>query len=148
MVYCRRAWGDAEQFEGAGLGRGELWIEQEVVLGSAGGSHRVAGEGAEFAEQSAEAVHRQPVIGVLAGGLAAGRLGALRWGDDGRAGSGGFAALVIVEQDRGEPLAQVPLEVIGEHAEQDMGADVIGQAMMDRADLGSDFSQIGLGGGQ
>ena len=32
-------------------------------------------------------------------------------------------------------LAHVPLEVIGEHTEQHMGSDAIGQTVMDRANF-------------
>ncbi len=40
-----------------------------------------------------------------------------------------------VEQERRERLTHVPLDVIGEHAEKDVGTDPIGQVMVDEADL-------------
>ena len=43
--------------------------------------------------------------------------------------------VVIVEQKRCESLAHMPLDVIGEHAEKDVGTDPIDQVMVDGADL-------------
>ena len=38
---------------------------------------------------------------------------------------------MIVEKNGSQQLAHVPFDVIGEHAEQDMSADTIRQAVMD-----------------
>jgi hypothetical protein len=42
---------------------------------------------------------------------------------------------VIVEQDGLERLAHVPFEIVGEHAQQHMGAHTASATMMDRPDL-------------
>ena len=80
-------------------------------------------------------VNGQAVLCALGGGLAMSRAGALGWCDDGGSCGVSLGALVIVEQDRSERLAHVPLEIIGEHAEQHVSTHPIGQAVMD----GSDF---------
>jgi hypothetical protein len=38
---------------------------------------------------------------------------------------------VIVEQDRFERLAHVPFEIVGEHAQKDVGAHAVVAAMVD-----------------
>ena len=58
-------------------------------------------------------------------GLADGR-GALR------RGSGG---IVVLEQHRGEVALHVPDDVVGQHAQKDMGADAMGPAIVDPADV-------------
>ena len=97
--------------------------------------HGVAGDGGEVGEQGAEAVDGQAVGGALGCGLALGGVGALGLGDDG--GSGGLRGglVVIVEQDGLERLAHVPFEIVGEHAQEHVGAHAVGTAMMDRPDL-------------
>ena len=97
--------------------------------------HGVASEGGEFSEQGLEAVDRQAVSGALGSGLAASGLGTLCGCDDGGSRGGSLGALMIVEQDRSQRLAHVPLEIIGEHAQQHVGTDPIGQAVVDRSDL-------------
>src|SRR5260221_177298 len=47
-------------------------------------------------------------------------------------GSGG--GVVVFEQDRGEALMHVPGEVVGEHADQHVGADPAGEPVADGAD--------------
>ena len=80
-------------------------------------------------------MHRQALIGALAGGFAACRLGALRRGDDGAALGLAGRLVVIVEQDRGERLAHVPFQIVGQHAQHDMGAHPMAATMMDRPNL-------------
>lgn len=45
---------------------------------------------------------------------------------------------MIHEQERCQRLAQVPDDVVGQHAQEDMRAHAAGQAVVDRADLESD----------
>ena len=46
----------------------------------------------------------------------------------------GYAEAVL-EQDGGERLSHVPFEVVGEHAQEDVGTDPVGAAVVDGADL-------------
>lgn len=61
-----------------------------------------------------------------------------------------LGALVIVEQNRRESPTHVPFKMAGEHAQQHVSADPVGQAVMDRSELEIDgFDQaegeFGLG---
>ena len=117
---------DIEQVEGPLLewrGAGE---HREGGRGTSGEGDLVEGEGCEIVEEGAEAVD-----GVAVGSSPGVRpcLGAL--GDpsglDGRVpGGAGRRAVVVLEQERREAPAHVPLDVVGEHAEEDVGADVVG----------------------
>ena len=50
--------------------------------------------------------------------------------------TGGLGRLVLVGKEQFAPgLAHMPLDGVGEHAEEDVGADSITQAVMDGADL-------------
>jgi len=127
--------GEAEELEGAGLDWGHFGIEHEGCLGVIGHGHGVVGEGGEVVEEGAEAVHREAVVGALGRGLSACGGGASGGSDDGGARGLGGGLVVVVEEDGSEGLAHVPFEVVGEHAQQDMGADAVGAAMVDGADL-------------
>ncbi len=135
MIYCLQPGLHGEELEGAQLSWRRLRVEQESVLRGGGHSHGVAGEGGELGQQGLEAVDWQAVMCALAGSFSARGVGALCGRDDGGSRGGSLGALVIVEQDRSECLTHVPFEVVGEHAQQHVGADPIGQAVMDRSDL-------------
>jgi transposase len=135
VIYCLQPGLHGEEFEGSALSWCRLRVNQKCVVRTCGHRHGVAREGCEFCEQGLEAVDRQAVVGALGGGLATRSLGALSGSDDGGSCGGSLGALMIVEQVRSERLAHVPLEIVGEHAQQHMGADPIGQAMVDRSDL-------------
>src|SRR5208283_766967 len=47
----------------------------------------------------------------------------------------GSSSIVVLEQHRGEVALHVPDDVVGQHAQKDMGADAMGPAMVDRADV-------------
>ena len=85
----------------------------------------VSGHRRQVGEQGAEAVDRLAVVGALGGGLALrgrrdGRLA------DGRAASSlGGGAVVVIEQQGSQCLAHMPFEVIGQQAQEDVGADAI-----------------------
>ena len=100
--------------------------------------HGVAGEGGEIGDQRLEAVHRQIVVGALGVDLVPGRFGADRLGNDGAAGRIRDGFVVVVEQDRLERLAHVPFEIVGEHAQQHVGAHAVATTMMDWSDLDID----------
>ncbi len=56
-----------------------------------------------------------------------------------------LVALVVVEQHRRERPAHVPFEIIGQHAEENMGAHARADPVMDRADLDVDGLQAAEG---
>jgi hypothetical protein len=58
-------------------------------------------------------------------------------------GTGGVGVFVIEDQGS-QGLAQVPFDVVGQHADEDVGADTVGQAMVD----GSDFEVDALAGAE
>src|SRR6266542_1338879 len=109
--------GLVEQFEGAALGG--CGGGEDVGGGVGGQGDGVAGEGGEVVEQVVEGQGGEPVggaagVGVVGGLGCSGGFGdgvvALRW--------------VFVGVGQGCPgAAQVPDEVAGQHAEQDVGAD-------------------------
>jgi len=107
--------------------------------------HGVSGDGGEVAEERAEAVDRQAVIGALCDCLAVCGGGAACLGDDGGAGGLGGGLVVIVEQDGREHLAHVPLDIVGEHAQKHVGAHAIGTAMMNGPDLDIDGLEASKG---
>ena len=80
---------------------------------------------ARSAEQGAEAVDRVAVVGALAGGLAARGGRDLRLADRREALGLGGGAIVVVKEDGCQRLPHVPFEVIGEQAQEDVGADAI-----------------------
>lgn len=84
---------------------------------------RVFGDGAEIGQQRLEAVHGQALLG------ASGRCRLARYFgrcDDRGALSIGARLIVIVKEQRGKRLAHVPLDIIGQHTEENMRADTIG----------------------
>jgi hypothetical protein len=84
--------------------------------GTAGEHDRVAGEGAQFAEQGAEAVQGLPVVALVPGHLGQGAFGARGRGD----GVGALGRGLVGEAERGPGLSQVLDEVEGEHADENM----------------------------
>src|SRR5690242_10822123 len=74
-------------------------------------------------------------VGPLAGGLAAGGGGPLGRGDDGATFGCGRLGIVIVEEDGGEAMAHVPFDIVGEHAEEDVGTDAVAEAVVDGTNL-------------
>ena len=43
--------------------------------------------------------------------------------------------ILVIEQERLERLAHVPLDIVGKHAQRDVGAHALFEAMVNRADL-------------
>jgi hypothetical protein len=43
--------------------------------------------------------------------------------------------IVVIEQCRRERLAHLPLDIVGEHAQQDVGAHLLFEAMVSREDF-------------
>ena len=94
---------------------------EEVFLVDRGGRLDPA-IGGEIGEQAAEAVGRQTVVGAAGCLFAPGGVGALGLGDDACAHRGGGLVIGLVVEHGGEPGAHVMLDVIGEHAQEDVGA--------------------------
>ena len=148
-----RSWDelDSQQIEGTLLqrrGAGGL-LEGGGMDGR--GLAGVANDRGEVCQQGAEAVHGQPVSGSLALGLGSGRRGRLRRGDDRATRFLCPLAIVVVEENRRQIAAHVPLDVVGEHAEKDVAAYPVLEAVMNRADLqihGLDRAKRALDGGQ
>ena len=131
LVVTTWCWLVGDQFERVGLelgGWGEL-VEGRVAAGDADG---VAGVGCELGEQAAAAVAG------LAGGWLFG-CWALRCGGGGAAGFGDGVGLVggcsSLKRSGAQAWREVPGEVVGEHAEEDVCADAVFEAVADRADL-------------
>ena len=126
---------DAEEAEGFGLERGGAGEDIGGHGPLCGGLNAVAGERGEVGQQGLEAVDGQAAGGAFPAGLGVGR-GRGTGGGDGR-GSGGLGrgGIVVVEEQRRERAAHVPLDVVGEHAEEDVGPDPAFEAVVDRAHL-------------
>ena len=109
------------------------------------GSDAVFGEGGEVGQECPEAVDGQPLGSALAGGLGA-RGGRGSRGRDGRGALGlGGVGVVVVEEQRGEGASHVPLDVIGEHAEEDVGPHAPLEAVVDGTDLEVDALEASEG---
>ena len=143
MTICLRGQFYVEQFESLFLcWRGLCQDRHALLLAVTDG---VSGQSGEIGEKRAEAVHRQPVVGFLRGGLSSGGRRDLGLGHGREALGLGRVALVVVEQHRRERPAHVPFEMIGQHAEENMGAHARADPVMDRADLDVDGLQAAEG---
>ena len=76
-------------------------------------------------------MHRRAVFGEAGCLLAAGDLGALGLGDDAGAHRRGLFLISLVVEHRGEPGAHVILDMVGEHAQEDVGAHARRRPMED-----------------
>ena len=87
------------------------------------------------------------VVGGVAGGLALGVGGAGGGGD--RVVPGRWVFVGVGQ--RGQGAAQVPGQVLGEHADQHVGADPVGQVVVDRAQVqvvGLDVAEVAFDVGE
>ncbi len=78
-------------------------------------------------------MHRLVVFGAFACCLVQRFVGALGWRDGVGAFGGGGGFVVVGEQDWGQGLFHVPADVVGEHVQEHVGADPVGQPMPDGA---------------
>ena len=111
---------DAEEIECLPLRRGRDQLE---AFGGTDGDV-VQHDGREIGEQGVEAVHGRRGRSAFACGLA---WGGRRWlGGFNRRGAlrPGGLRIVLFEQDRGELLFHVPFDIVGGHAQEDMGFGV------------------------
>src|SRR3982075_2140860 len=114
--------GEAEQGQGADLergGRGDL--VEDRGRWRLRRSNPASGERLQLAQQGPEAVHRATVLQALGARLAEGlgrtlserhRVSGQRW-------------LIVLEQQRRPGLLQMPLHVVSEHAEEDVGTNTV-----------------------
>src|SRR5271165_277375 len=149
IAICLRGDLEAEEIEGSGLG----WRGSGQDRGWAGVAEAdaVAGQVSEVREECAEAVDGLAVLGASGDGLATRRGRDFGLGDGGCALSGGGFKVVVLKQHRGEVSLHPPDDVVGQHAQEDMGADAMGPAMVDRADVevaGFDVAEAALGGAE
>ena len=123
---------DAEQIESALLDLG--WTGEQSYRWGVGPSHGVVGERGEVGEQGLEAVHRQAV-------RRCGRWSACAWRPVKRSALATEVRalrrrpVVVIVQHRRERLAHVPFDMIGEHAQQDVGAHARRGPMEDRPQM-------------
>lgn len=114
-VGCRGGGGALLDWRGTcGEGKGDV--------GGSGQGGFVECESGEVVEEGWEAVDGEAYgssarVGLFRGGV--GDAGGL----DGRGACGAGCGAVVLEEERREPLSQVPPEVVGEHAEEGVGAD-------------------------
>ena len=85
----------------------------------------------EFGDQALEAVAGVAGGGVLGGGLVGGLGRALCLRDGVAVGRWGL----VGEEQFGPRVTEVPVEVVGERADEDVGADALFEAVADRSDL-------------
>jgi hypothetical protein len=103
---------------------GRTGVHDELVGRIERGGDGVSSECGEVGEKRLQTVHRQAIRRRAVGLFGDGRGRALGLGDDaGPEGFGGGFIGVVVEH-RGEALAQMPFDVIGEHAKKDVSARV------------------------
>lgn len=89
----------------------------------------------QILEQRAKAVHGQALGRSLGLDLGQGARGALRLGEHGVATRLGAGFVFLIEEQRLEPLAHLPFDVEGEHAQEHVCAHPLGLVVIDRADV-------------
>ena len=91
-------------------------MHDELVSGIERCDDCVSRQCGEVGEKGLQAMHRQAIRRRAMGLFGDGRGRGLRLGDDAGAQGFGGRLIGIVVEHRGEALAQMPLDVIGEHA--------------------------------
>ena len=104
-------------------------VISKAASGGAGRHHQVAGQGGHLGEQGPQAVDRRAVGQQPGAGLGEGGVRAL-------AGATGSALgrSSVAEQQRRPGTLEVPADVVGEHAQEDVRADPALRPVVDRAD--------------
>ena len=95
----------------------------------------VACNGGEGLQEAAKAQDGPSLRGLLLSGLDLGTCGARTWVHGCSSSAGRILMVIFVEQDRCEPLAHFPFDVVGEHADEDMDPHSVRVSMVDGADL-------------
>src|SRR5208282_6796464 len=133
VEFCLRGDVEAEEIEGAGLGG--RWPCEDCCGACVAEEDAVAGQVGEVLQEGAEAMDGLAVFRALARGFAPRRGRDFGLADGGRALGGRGFGIVVLKQHRGEVALHVPDDVVGQHAQKDMGSDAMGPAMVDRTDV-------------
>src|SRR4029453_7327776 len=94
-------------------------------------AHSVLGERREIGKQTLEAVDGDVLIRPFCRVLPLRARRAHRWRDDGRSFSLPRGLVVVVEENRLELLAHVPLDVVGKHAKEHVSTYPIVESVKD-----------------
>ncbi len=122
-----------------------VWCDRAGFGARKAGRHGVAGEGGESAEEGGAAVYRLPLGRPLRCRLGPGARRARCGRPAGRSPGLGTFSLLVVEQQGLQSLAQVPFDVVGAQAQEDVGAAPGLGAVVDGADLQVHALQAAVG---
>src|SRR5208283_391798 len=100
-----------------------------------GGRDGVFGDGGEVVKQGVEAVDGETIVGSAGGLLGEGGGRSLSLCDRALAERLGGLLVGVVVEHGGQALAHVPFEIIGEHAEEDVGTHAVFEPVVDRPDM-------------
>ena len=131
---------DVEEIKGFLLNIGQFRDNRQNALRLVFHMHFVERDGGEIGKQGAEAVGRETVGAVLGGGLMSGGIRRLRGFHRSLARRLRAVGVVVLKQHWCQRPAHVPLDIEGEHAEEDVGADPVGLVHIQGTDI-----EIGLG---
>ena len=131
---------DGEEIEGLLLDVGELGDNRKNALRLVFHMHVVEDDGGEIGKQGTEAVDGQSVGAALGGALMFGGVRRLRGFHRSLARRLRTVRVVVLKQHRRERSAHVPLDIEGEHAEEDMRTDPVFLVDVQGTDI-----EIGLG---
>lgn len=115
--------------EHRGFGKGDEAGDVLALTGTAG----ILAAGGEFVHHTVETVNGRAVRGLLGSFLSKGRLTGLSLGD-GIALPAGGVAFFVLEQHGGQGLADMSFDVAGQHAQEDVGFDMVHGAVVNRTD--------------
>src|SRR5208282_3966945 len=107
----------------------------EGEVGREGGRDGVFGDGGEVVKQGVEAVDGETIVGSAGGLLGEGGGRSLSLCDRALAERLGGLLVGVVVEHGGQALAHVPFEIIGEHAEEDVGTHAVFEPVVDRPDM-------------
>ena len=143
QCYCLHYKSDAQEIERPLLERGGLsdLLELHGLLIGPLHLHGVSGDGGKIGKQGLKAVDGESIIGHLVCRFPLGGLGTLSRDHHVGTTACRIGLVVIIEEDRGQDLAHVPFDIVGQHAKEDMSLHALSQAMVDGTDLEIDALQ-------
>jgi len=103
--------------------------------------NRVAGDGLQILQQSLKAVDWKTVVSLFASRLVLRVGGTLSRAHDRRSQRLARRRLEVIKQQRRQSVSEMPLDIKGQHAKQDMTANTISEPVMNRPDLQIDTLQ-------